>query len=1121
LIMSELIGKSTAPSPDVGQNPPLPNLETPNGDSATAEASSGEVKTVRVRLDGGNSPNSPNMEMSGLPSARLDDGNVREVGPYLIDGVLAHGGMGVIYRAIDTRLKRPVALKMIISGAHACPATLARFRGEAEAVARLQHTNIVQIYEVGEHQGLPFLALEYVEGRSLLQLIGDKSFMPRQAAELVRTLALAVDFAHQRGIIHRDIKPGNILITGPGVPKITDFGLAKLKGSQDTHTRPGEVIGTPNYMAPEQAEGDPRLVGPVADVYSLGAVLYELLTGQPPFQGGSPMETLMRVKLKDAVPPRHFQPKIPRDLETICLKCLEKERHRRYPSAAELAEDLGHVLEGRTINARPVSILERTWKWSQRHPAVALLTFSMIACLVVSYAVILIQWRDAKAARAEVEERSLELTHLQQDLERERWAARVAQARAERAVVRGDWADYLAKLNQAEREYLTQDAGKALELLEQCKPELRSWEWNYLRRRVEGSAATIRLSPGEIVGATYLPDNRILATLTSAGRVVLRRGGSGEVTRDVVLKRGDSIPKDSFMSRGEFSADSKTVAAAFRFTAASERPSYGIGVWSAETGNLSRFWKFSNGEPLRISFRADGRMLAVVGGELRARRGADEWLGGGLEIRDLESGAPLWDRKTPADEPSVIDASFVPGTNQLALTRRNIPLSFWDAATGKTVRDFPVKGTFGQGVCADPKGNIIAVRDGENVHLWDKDGASLGKLTTRHDFVSYLGFSGNGRRLLTAGADRILRVWDLSIHQPISTLVGHGAAIGLARLSDDGQRVASFGTDGALKLWDAVRDGPPSFVTNSGREWTPGVAFGPEMKWLAAGSGNGEILVWDMSSGLSLGTINCPAGVACLTVSPDGSKIAVGYDGSRGAAFWDPLTGKPLGEIPIKAQINAVAFSPDGRRLLTAGDQGLATIWDAESRQAITHFTLHKGTVLAGAFTRNNRFAATADRDGVVHLWEPATGKSIFTIHAHATRTTCVAFSPDGSMLATANQNRSRPDLPVQIRIWDVYSGEMIREMSGHDLSIWCLAFTPDGERLVSGSEDKTIKVWEPRRGQLLLTLKGHSDDVRCLAFSFDGKVLASSNDDNFIRLWDATPINEGPGIQARFLNRQ
>ena len=302
-------------------------------------------------------------------SSRLEDGNVA-VGPYLIDGVLAHGGMGVIYRAMDTRLKRSVALKMIISGAHACPATLARFRGEAEAVARLQHTNIVQIYEVGEHQGLPYLALEYVEGRSLLQSIGEKTFTPRQAAELVRTLGLAVDFAHQRGIIHRDIKPGNILITGPGVPKITDFGLAKLKGSHDTYTRPGEVIGTPNYW---------RRSRPAIRASSarwrmcIRSAVHELLTGQPLFRAGRrwkrPCGSNSRTRSTANISPkfRRSGDHLPEVLGKSGIAAI---------NAAELAED-SDVLDGRPSMLDP-SASRTNMEVVASPPAVAALTFLIV-----------------------------------------------------------------------------------------------------------------------------------------------------------------------------------------------------------------------------------------------------------------------------------------------------------------------------------------------------------------------------------------------------------------------------------------------------------------------------------------------------------------------------------------------------------------------------------------------------------------------------------------------------------------------------------------------------------------------------------------------------------------------
>jgi serine/threonine protein kinase/Tfp pilus assembly protein PilF len=316
---------------------------------------------------------------------------------------LGHGGMGVVYQAWHNSLSRMVALKMIRSGSHAGAEELARFRTEAEAVARLQHPNIVQIYEVGEHDGRPFLALEYVDGGSLDRRLNGTPQTPPDAARLVETLAHTVHHAHERGIVHRDLKPANVLLASGGrqppvddegtgglrpppgdlAPKITDFGLAKvLIGGSAEQTQTGAILGTPSYMAPEQARGRGRAIGPATDVYALGAILYELLTGRPPFKATSVMETLHQVASDEPVPPRALQPKLPRDLETICLKCLEKDPRKRYASAKELADDLGHFLAGEPIIARPISRWERGVKWARRRPALAaLVVVSAVAIL--------------------------------------------------------------------------------------------------------------------------------------------------------------------------------------------------------------------------------------------------------------------------------------------------------------------------------------------------------------------------------------------------------------------------------------------------------------------------------------------------------------------------------------------------------------------------------------------------------------------------------------------------------------------------------------------------------------------------------------------------------------------
>jgi eukaryotic-like serine/threonine-protein kinase len=283
---------------------------------------------------------------------------VPQVPGYEVLGLLGSGGMGVVYKARDVRLKRLVALKMILTGPHARPQELARFRGEAEAVARLQHPNVVQIYEVGEHDGRPYLALEYVAGGSLAERLGGKPQPADEAARLVQALALAVHAAHERGIVHRDLKPANVLVAEDGTPKVSDFGLAKRLGEAG-QTQTGAVLGTPSYMAPEQALGDSRCIGPHTDVHALGALLYELLTGRPPFEGATLFETLEQVREHEPLPPGRLRPDLPRDLDTICRKCLEKEPARRYPSARALADDLGRYLGGELIQARSFTFADR------------------------------------------------------------------------------------------------------------------------------------------------------------------------------------------------------------------------------------------------------------------------------------------------------------------------------------------------------------------------------------------------------------------------------------------------------------------------------------------------------------------------------------------------------------------------------------------------------------------------------------------------------------------------------------------------------------------------------------------------------------------------------------------
>ena len=423
---------------------------------------------------------------------------------------LGRGGMGVVYKARDRRLQRLVALKMVLAGAHVGQVGLARFRAEAEAVAKLLHSNIVQIYETGEHEGRPYFSLEYVDGGSLAQRIIESPPTPRAAAKLVETLARTMDVAHQRGIVHRDLKPANILLANidsqstvvrsresdsgsvpanhwsrQTVPKIADFGLAKRVDEDSSQTQSGTILGTPSYMAPEQAGGKTREIGPAADIYSLGAILYEMLVGRPPFRAGSPIDTVRQVLEQEPVPPRQLEPRVPLDLETICLKCLEKDPAKRFATAAELADDLHRFVDDMPIHARPTPAWERAWKWGKRRPTtVALLGVCVLAVVGLVMGIALYNVRlqgrldDALAKERWAQQREQDardaqrLSLVRQEGQKLFDSARVAVAASDWPSARVDLEKSLTALAGATR--VEEIRGPATALLKQVEEELNA-----------------------------------------------------------------------------------------------------------------------------------------------------------------------------------------------------------------------------------------------------------------------------------------------------------------------------------------------------------------------------------------------------------------------------------------------------------------------------------------------------------------------------------------------------------------------------------------------------------------------------------------------------------------------
>jgi serine/threonine protein kinase len=689
---------------------------------------------------------------------------------YEILSKLGHGGMGVVYKARQQGLHRLVALKMLLAGTQATPRDLARFRLEAEVVARMQHPNIVQIYEIGEAGAGSYFALEFVEGGSLASKTRGNPQPVEVAARLVETLARAIHCAHQQGIVHRDLKPSNILLAvadgqratarqeAPGarsrslhhwsqitVPKITDFGLAKRLDGSDAWTQTGQVVGTPNYMAPEQAGCKGQSIGPAADVYALGSILYELLTGRPPFKAETTLETVLQVLHEEPVPPGRLRPKLPRDLETICLKCLAKEPRKRYASAEALADDLRRFSNGEPIRARPVSEAERLWRWGWRNPVIAGLLVTLVAVFWIGFA--LVGWNYWKAETA------------RQNEVRERHAAEEARQREAEQREQAEKTLYYGKLLRARLEWLANNIADAERILDDCPASRRGWEWSFLKQRCHADLLTLQGHTGWVYSVAYSPAGRLIASAGGGnpfwgnpgakiepGEAILWDAGTGERLR--TLQRHTNL-----ISSLAFSPDGKLLA-----TAGEDKK---IILWDVGTGAVVRMLPEQNGPARCVVFSPDGKSLAT---------GFSDQTGAGGTIQ-------LWDVTPGPREPSKprltlrghrlagawTDVVFRPDGRQLAsIASTNYvgEVKLWDLTTGAEPLTLEAnQGSSFQGAAFSPDGRYLAAGEWGIVKLWDVvTGRLVQSIGGHNGQVWGVAFSPDGRQLASAGADGTVRV---------------------------------------------------------------------------------------------------------------------------------------------------------------------------------------------------------------------------------------------------------------------------------------------------------------------------------------------------------------------------
>jgi WD40 repeat protein len=1061
---------------------------------------------------------------------------------------LGRGGMGVVYKARQRSLDRIVALKMILG--HPEPEVLTRFRTEAEIVARLQHPNVVQIYEIGEHAGQPFLALEYVAGGTLAEKVANTPLPPKEAARVGERLARAVHAAHERGVIHRDLKPANTLLTVDGQPKVTDFGLAKKLDAGPGHTYSGAILGTPSYMAPEQALGSTAAVGPAADVYALGALLYEALTGRPPFKGATVLETLEQVAGREPVPPAQLQPTVPRDLETICLKCLQKDARRRYRSAAALAEDLARFQEGRPILARPVGGLERLARWCQRNPALAAVSGLALLALLSAVGLLLGLLLSQAAAARELQARQgateealrqkqQALTTAEENFQesRRQWATLVLD-RGLAHCEEGDCRRGLLFLAAA-LEYATE--ARDVRLQEYLRASLTAW-----RRQ---------LVP--LKGILAHPKGADLAAFSPDGQTVLTTGKDGTIRLwDVATARPRGAPmrQEGTIRAAVFSPDGKTVV-----TAGDDQTAR---LWDAATGA-------PRGEPLihpksvlAAAFSPDGRRLITGCTDHTARlwdaatgrpcgrplqHEAEVWLvaccrDGKTLLTATANGAYRWDleslesRGQPLNHTGYCTYAALNPNGQTVLTegpgRPDLgqkELQLWSLATGKRLGLPQIYSEKAESVCFSPGGQQVFVAHGSVVRLLvTTDGPALaevlpgiGGVPHHQGQIASLAVSPDGRTLLTASLDGTAQLWDTQTLAPVGESLEHQDFVKAVAFAPDGRTFLTRSADGRVRLWDLAvgQQSEAQLPAAKGLKFDR-VLFSPDGRAVLRLCHNTqEAQVYDVPTGKFRGApLRHEGELRAAAFSPD-SRVLLTGSTDRTARLWDATTGKALPSrvkaTPLwhDAGVTAVAFTLDGKGLLTASNDGKVRLWDTATGKPLGQPLQHDQPVASVAGSPDGRRVLTGAWSSTARLWDVQTGKLIAMFPDHPIKVV-VAFSPDSKTFVAADD-----DGKVWLR--EAADGKALCRAMAHEGRVEAVAYSPDGKTVATawGGVNKNsggVRLWNAATGAPIGQPLAHRDAVRALAFSPDGRLLLTGSADGTIRLWDvavARPV--GPPLLA------
>jgi WD40 repeat protein len=1075
---------------------------------------------------------------------------------YEVERELGRGGMGVVYLARQVGLDRSCALKVIRSADHASEIERQRFQTEARAIARLAHPNIVQVYEIGEHQGLPFMALEFCAGGSLTEQLAREPLAPRVAATLVRTLAGAVEVAHQAKIVHRDIKPANILLTATGEPKLTDFGLARLLEATPADlagpTASGAVLGTPSYMPPEQARGDKDL-GPAVDVYALGAVLYACLTGRPPFLAATTMDTLFQVIQNEPVPIRQLNPTVPTDLETIVHKCLAKEPGRRYGSAQALADDLGNFLDGRPIAARPVGVLERGYRWVQRNPVVASLTLAVVLVLLagvaVSSSLAVIAWRAADSAldlaRREAAAKGIALFEKNRAEEAEREVRtqldRVRRSRVNAALVRAT-------------QFLTSDLGAAKAVLldgDECPWDLRDPAWHWLYFQAARPGVPLVNSPSPFPFVVLRPGSPLLAASSLIGDapIVVVDTASGKVLWTNPAEQQHRLRNLQFVNEGLVGC----------FEPMPQAGPVRIVRWEATTGNvlatrevqadLSR----AQGRGGQPTVSPDGKLLAFW---YPSQVVPSPSLNGSVKVVEIATGKEVahLDLKMP---PGLFcfspdSASLVLGGPAVERTPGKCTFWVWELETGKERALLKDAGTVAQQMAFDPDGQWLAGTDSTGqVRIWNWRTGMEVKTVPAATNAIVTGLHWPSRdSLAILRADGSVTVARPPGNNAAELEVKPGSGPYLAVLPD--RRLLSLSPERHALLVHPL-SGSPVRAVLPGPSRPTALAVSPIGRRVALADESPAVRVVDLDGGLRWSLAGAKQGrpASALAFSPDGRTLAIGTEVGKVRLF-DADTGQErVAGVPDFPGLRCLEYVGEKRMLLglvpKERQPGTIVLWDLAANREERRWEKSSGFFVVAA-DRSTVAVVGLRADGVygeLHVWSVADWSELGvipgTIPASATNPVlrnkhCPVLpdlSADGKIVAWI-------DLEGKVRLWDVgerrgrpgirWPDDGVRRLAGFTLSgdgrtavattdagglvlwdtttsaarvfertaLWegllshFVRFTPDGSALVFGQEAGGLGVADLRGGPRTVTVDPGQRGMGPVAFSPDGRLLAS-----------------------------